>query len=75
MSLRAAVWLLAAVFIAGGVLAVIFILTRLLRSRATKTGIPYGLAIVAGACFVFATQMGIVGAERAKPFVVRPFIK
>jgi len=75
MSLSGAVWLLAAIFIAGGGLAVIFILTRPLRSRAGKTRIPYGLAIVAGASFVFATQMGIVGAEKPKPFTVRPFIK
>ena len=75
MSFWGAVWLLAAVLMAGGLLAVIFILTRLLRCRSTRTRIPYGLAIAAGACFVFATQLGIVGAEKPKPFVVRPFIK
>jgi prepilin peptidase CpaA len=75
MSFWGAAWLLAAVFIAGGVLAVIFILTRVLRSRATRTRIPYGLAIVAGAALVFVTQMGIVGAEKPKPFTVRPFVK
>jgi len=82
MSLSGAVWLLAAVFISGGVLAVIFIMAGLLRSHAGessgkhgKTGIPYGLAIVAGASMVFAAQIGAFGAKPEKPFTVRPFIK
>ena len=74
MSLLGALWLIAAVFIAGGVLAVIFIIARLLRSHAGaptrkhgKTGIPYGLAIVAGASIVFAAQLGVISPKPEKP--------
>lgn len=68
----AAVWLVASTLIAGGVLALCFIATRpLRRKRDPKTGrapsknIPYGLAIAAGACFVFAGQLGLMHQSRA----------
>ncbi|MEO5641466.1 MAG: prepilin peptidase [Sphingomicrobium sp.] len=61
-SLSAAVWLLAAVFLAGGALALIMISTRSIRSRVAGKGrrhrgkIPYGVAIVAGAAIVMTAQ-------------------
>lgn len=51
----------AAIMIAGGALALVYICVRLLRKsagsgdRASK--VPYGLAIVGGALFVFAAQL------------------
>jgi prepilin peptidase CpaA len=78
MSLPAASWLIASVFIAGGVLAFAFIIARLLRrqtdgqSKKRQTSrIPYGLAIVVGAAFVFAMQMGFGPRERPHPFTLR----
>jgi prepilin peptidase CpaA len=77
-SLLGGIWLIAAVFLAGGVFAVLFLLLRLIRGR--KTGkenrgamIPYGLAIVAGACFVIGAQLGIgsPAAQKPDPFKVR----
>jgi prepilin peptidase CpaA len=74
MSFPSAVWLLAAVFISGGVLAVLFILARPMRRRIIdsrgKPGsseIPYGLAIVSGALIVFAVQSGALVTEADKP--------
>lgn len=74
-----AIWLITAVFLAGGVFALLFIIFRLVwgkrvgrKSRGAM--IPYGLAIVAGAFFVGAAQLG-VGSEEPKrpdPFQVRP---
>jgi prepilin peptidase CpaA len=53
--------LLAAIFIAGGVLALVAIVIRLLKrdrrtERMGKGKIPYGLAIAAGALFTFALE-------------------
>jgi prepilin peptidase CpaA len=66
VDLRAAVSLLVAVFLAGGILALGFIAARMMsgkgsgrRRRADRPGIPYGLAIVAGAVLVFAIQLGL----------------
>ena len=71
VDLRTSVWLIAAVFLAGGVLAIIFLTARLFRSRRREgkekigsKGIPYGLAIVAGAAFIF---LGQLPAAKAKP--------
>ena len=61
-TLSAAVWLLAAVFLAGGALAAIMLSTRSIRSqlagrgRAPRGKIPYGIAIVAGATIVITFQ-------------------
>ena len=57
---QGAVWLVVAVFIAGGALAVLFIAARaILRTGRGKKRherrIPYGLAIAAGALISFAT--------------------
>ena len=71
VDLRLSVWLIAAVFIAGGVLAIIFLAARLFRSpqregkeKIGSKGIPYGLAIVGGAAFIFFGQLP---AAKAKP--------
>ena len=72
------IWLLAAVLLAGGVFALLFIIFRLFKGgglgRKNRGGvIPYGLAIVAGALFVGATQLGVGSAkpQKADPFTVR----
>lgn len=50
--------LLAGTFIAGGVVALLYLATRLVRSRAKlqERRIPYGLAIAAGALLAFGMQ-------------------
>lgn len=81
MKFAGAVWLISAVFLAGGVLALCFILTRPFRRRGRpahgKSGsarIPYGLAIAAGAFLVFGAQLGVLEtkAEKANPLEFRP---
>jgi prepilin peptidase CpaA len=62
LDLRAAVGLIAAVFIAGGLVAVVYIVVRravhAARPSIGRRGqIPYGVAVVAGALFVFGTQL------------------
>lgn len=58
LDMRGAIWFLAAVFIAGGVLALLLIAGRLIlkgpvgRSRG-KQRVPYGIAIAAGAVISF----------------------
>jgi len=54
----AALWLLAAVFLAGGVVALIYIAVRKARGKARSEAsrIPYGVAIAAGAFYVFGVQ-------------------
>ena len=75
VDLRAGLWLIISVALAGGVLAILYLLGRAVirrrRQRAgTETtrgpGIPYGLAIVTGAAFVFATQLGWLGPKPAR---------
>lgn len=79
VKLSAAVWLIASIFIAGGILALGFIGARLVlgskgdgeKQRKRGREIPYGLAIVAGACFVFAGQLGALQPKhKADPFSV-----
>lgn len=62
LNLRAATALIASVFLAGGLVAVIYIVGRRViggpkPSRARSQAIPYGLAVVAGAAFVFGLQL------------------
>lgn len=78
-SLAGGVRLVAAVFVAGGVLALLFILARVVRGgrvgRANRgASIPYGLAIVAGALFVCSAQLGVGSSKPQKPdpFAIRP---
>lgn len=79
VNLAGGVWLLAAVFLAGGVFALLFIAFRLIKGRRGGRGrqgamIPYGLAIVAGALFVFAAQLNVEQPKPQKPdpFAIRP---
>jgi len=60
--LRAATGLIAAVFIAGGLVAIVYIVARrVVRAARPSTRrhakVPYGVAVVAGAIFVFGTQL------------------
>jgi prepilin peptidase CpaA len=61
LNLQAALGFVAAVFIAGGVVAIIYIATRPFRRGPQKDRssrrVPYGLAIVGGAVFVFGMQL------------------
>jgi prepilin peptidase CpaA len=64
VNLKGGVWLLSTVFLAGGLLALGFILIRVLRGnpikKSAKGGVPYGLAIAAGAMITFAAQRGYI---------------
>lgn len=72
MNFMAAVWFIASTLIAGGVLALGFIATRPLRhkknqrtGRSASRNIPYGIAITAGACLIFAGQLGLMQPKPA----------
>ena len=76
VDISAGIWLLAASLIAGGFLAVIYIIVWRFRGvgRKGSKGIPYALAIAAGASLVFAGQLGLLKPkpERPNPLVIRP---
>ena len=65
----AAPWLLAAIFLAGGVVAVGYIIVRKMRGRSRREAsrIPYGVAIAAGAIFVLGTQYSTSDSQRPLP--------
>ena len=72
VNLMAAFWLLVSTMVAGGVLAIGFLASRAFRQnkdqkrgRAASRNIPYGLAIAAGACLVFAGQLGLMQPKPA----------
>jgi prepilin peptidase CpaA len=71
--LSAAAGLIAAVFVAGGFVALLYITVRRLvnatrLSAARKGRVPYGLAIVAGAAFIFTSQ---ISHRHSDPFLDR----
>lgn len=71
LDLRAAAGLIAAVFAAGGVVALIYLLARRIADNdrgSRHTAVPYGLAIVLGAAFIFATQLRHASSD---PFLAR----
>ena len=72
VDLGTGVWLIATSLLAGGVLALIYIIVRHLRGGRKSKGIPYGLALVAGASLIFAGQLGLMKpkAQPANPFAV-----
>ena len=76
VNITVGVWLLATTLLAGGVLAVIYIIAWRLRGvgRKSSKGIPYGLAIVAGASLIFAGQLGFMKPtpERPNPLAMQP---
>jgi prepilin peptidase CpaA len=72
VDLKTAVWLIMAIFLAGGIVALLFIVARLTVRRRSgekvrKSSIPYGLAIVSGAGIVFGGQLGWFGNDRLRP--------
>jgi len=66
VNISAGIWLLSTSLIAGGLLALIYLAARHFRGKSTTKGIPYGIAIVAGASIVFAGQLGLM-RPRAQP--------
>ena len=72
---EAAPWLLAAIFLAGGVVAILYIIVRKARGkkRSEANRIPYGVAIAAGALFVLGSQYSNRANERG--FAPLPVIK
>ncbi|MFL6752863.1 MAG: prepilin peptidase [Sphingomicrobium sp.] len=79
VDISAAVWLLATALMAGGILALIYLAVRARRltragAKYKSKGIPYGMAIAAGAGVIFAGQMGLLKPKSEKPnaLVIRP---
>lgn len=77
VNISAGVWLLASALIAGGILAIIYITVRLgqgvrIGKKYQSKGIPYGIAIAAGASLVFAGQFGLLAPkpERHNPLAI-----
>ena len=72
-SIGTALWLIVLVFIAGGILALAFLATRMVRKKSSKSGIPYGLAIAAGGLLLISGQLGWLPgtSHKANPFAVR----
>ncbi len=71
VNLATGVWLISTSLIAGGVLALIYIAVRKFRGGRNSKGIPYGLALVAGAGLVFAGQLGLMQPKAANPLDIR----
>ena len=69
--IRSAVWFIAFVFIAGGVVAIAYLLSRPLRRRhdgkIRGTRVPYGLAIALGALAIILADRGAVGHQGRQP--------
>ena len=72
-------WLVASIFLAGGLIALVYLAVGVLRrsrrrdegKRIGQTQIPYGLAIVAGAALVFAGQLGVMAPKHERPLPFR----
>lgn len=75
VNLSAALWLVASIFLAGGVIALVYLAVGVARrtsrrdgsKRIGQTQIPYGLAIVAGAALIFAGQLGVMAPKHQRP--------
>ena len=74
VNINAGIWLVSTALLAGGVLALIYIVVRHMRGGAKSKGIPYGMAIAAGASIIFAGQLGLMKAKAqpANVFAVQP---
>jgi len=75
VNISAGVWLLVTTLVAGGVIALFYLASRLLPSRRQRESmksrqIPYGLAIATGALIIFAGQAGLMKPERPNPLAV-----
>lgn len=62
-------WLLASVFVVGGLVAILFIIVRKARGqkRSDSNRIPYGVAIAAGAFFLLGTQYSDKAERNQRP--------
>ena len=67
--------LLASIFLAGGLVAIVFIVVRKLRGlkRSHANRIPYGIAIAAGALFLLGNQYA--NSQSQRDFRPLPAIK
>lgn len=77
VNISAGAWLLASTLMAGGILAIIYISVRLgqgarLGKKHQSKGIPYGIAIAAGASLIFVGQFGLLAPkpERHDPLAI-----
>lgn len=65
--LRSAIWFVACVFLAGGVLGLTFLIARRVRGggirKSGASRVPYGLAIAAGGLLLVAIQSGWLGSR------------
>ena len=67
VDLRYAVWLIALIFLAGGALAILYLVSRPFRGQPNKR-IPYGIAIAIGALAVIGASHGLLShGERPLP--------
>jgi prepilin peptidase CpaA len=65
------VWLLVTSLIAGGIVALIYIVVRQFRGGKKSKGIPYALAIVSGAGLVLGGQAGWMTSKPQQPYVLK----
>lgn len=79
VDIGAAVWLVITTLLAGGLLAIIYLVVRYGRASGTgkkyqSKGIPYGIAIAAGATLIFSGQLGLFKStpERPRALELRP---
>ena len=74
VNFEAAIWLIASIFLAGGIVAVIYIIVRKSqgKSRREANRIPYGVAIAAGSLFVLGTQYAHAKADAPDRVRCRP---
>jgi prepilin peptidase CpaA len=77
MSLDGAIWLIASVFLAGGIVALAYILLRLIRGGGLQlkggNRIPYGVAIAVGGLYVLGVQF--LDSRQAHSFTPLPPVK
>lgn len=79
VDIESAVWLVVTTLLVGGLLALIYLVVRYGRASGTgkkyqSKGIPYGIAIAAGAALIFSGQLGLFKSkpERPRALELRP---
>ena len=72
VDIGAAFWLVVTTLLVGGLLAIVYLAVRYGRSAGTgkkyqSKGIPYGIAIAAGAALIFSGQLGLFKSKPDRP--------